>query len=965
MGTTSKARTGETQLNMFLAKALDRRHPRWKATAEQTRTVRGEAGLRPDILIINQGGQPLIIETEVLPAATVEQDAASRLGVTLDPGGERVEQVIALRIPSDLTFVDQAILEDKIETSVYQYAALSLHADGTQTRWPQGGWLEGGIDDLASLCENISLSEQTLTAGLTRLEEAARDISYRMRTTVPQEVLDQIAEELRQEDGEQTSLMAAAIILNAATFHTAIAGHHNICTIDQLRDTNRKLRQSKVLGCWHRIITEVNYLPIFHIAYQIVQTIPTDQANRILEQAAEAAEDLAGIGVTTMHDLAGRMFQQLISDRKFLATFYTLPPSAAMLSELAVSKLNTNWADTEAVTNLRVADLACGTGTLLSAAYQTIRSRYRLAGGDDADIHSKMMESSLIGADVMPQAAHLTASMLSSAHPSIPFGNTRVYTMPYGGDNGESGDITIGSLELLDNRGVETLFAVGEQMVHGRGKEGRQKDMLLPHGTSDLVIMNPPFTSPTNHTNTAVPVPSFAGLGTGSNEQRLMSKKLKVLRRGLERAAGDGNAGLGSDFFDLADAKLAEGGVLAIVLLFTSLRGQSWHKLRKKLSTDYTDITIVSISAHGKHDRAFSADTGVAEVVIVAVKNTGNGDGCSLYINLRQRPESIPEAIYLARLATMCAPNSQHGYLTTGKNRSGVWFRGDIIQEGGIGGLSEPSVAAAITSLPKGKLVLPRTEKEMRIPMTTLSLIGQRGLIGRDIGFHPEAKGSPRGPFVIHPIEGVPEYPMLWGGDGRCERERFLVVAPDHQGIIRDGMKKQAIQVWEQVATRLHFNLDFQLNSQSLATCITHEPVISGGAWPSFNPGSERWVIPILLWSNTTLGLMCFWWTGSRQQQGRSRLPITAQANLPVLDPRRLDFDQINQADSIFDSLRGREFLPANEAYRDKSRQELDRAVLIDLLGLPEDVLGPLDVLRKQWCAEPSVHGGKSTRPPV
>ena len=41
-----------------------------------------------------------------------------------------------------------------------------------------------------------------------------------------------------------------------------------------------------------------------------------------------------------MQDLAGQMFGRLIADRKFLATFYTLPSSAAMLAELAVAKLD-------------------------------------------------------------------------------------------------------------------------------------------------------------------------------------------------------------------------------------------------------------------------------------------------------------------------------------------------------------------------------------------------------------------------------------------------------------------------------------------------------------------------------------------------------------------------------------------------------------------------------------------------
>ena len=43
--------------------------------------------------------------------------------------------------------------------------------------------------------------------------------------------------------------------------------------------------------------------------------------------------------------------------------------------------------------------------------------------------------------------------------------------------------------------------------------------------------------------------------------------------------------------------------------------------------------------------------------------------------------------------------------------------------------------------------------------------------------------------------------------------------------------------------------------------------------------------------------------------------------------------------------------------------RHFDTAVLVDLLGLPASILEPLAVLRRQRCAEPSVRGGKSTRP--
>ena len=47
------------------------------------------------------------------------------------------------------------------------------------------------------------------------------------------------------------------------------------------------------------------------------------------------------------------------------------------------------------------------------------------------------------------------------------------------------------------------------------------------------------------------------------------------------------------------------------------------------------------------------------------------------------------------------------------------------------------------------------------------------------------------------------------------------------------------------------------------------------------------------------------------------------------------------------------------------TRKDLDRELLFGItsvMKLDPDLEEGLDVLRKQWCAEPSVHGGKSTR---
>ena len=211
------------------------------------------------------------------------------------------------------------------------------------------------------------------------------------------------------------------------------------------------------------------------------------------------------------------------------------------------------------------------------------------------------------------------------------------------------------------------------------------------------------------------------------------------------------------------------------------------------------------------------------------------------------------------------------------------------------------------------------------------------------------------------PPGSVPTWPALWSHT--ATRETRMVVVPDSAGEVRPGCEGRATEAWQRTASRLHFNRDFRINSQPLAACVTPEPSIGGRAWPNFLCTDQRWETPLVLWANTTLGLICFWWIGSRQQQGRAMVTISKLPALTVLDPRRLAAMQLDRAGDIFEEFRLRELLPANEAWRDETRQALDRAVLIGLLEITEEVLEPLALLRRQWCAEPSVHGGKKTSP--
>ena len=927
----SKPHNTEPLANAALARALRSRNPNWNnetVHVEQTNVIYQGTAKRPDILITAGMNQSVIVETEFAPANTVDQDAIDRLGVRLESTEEEVEGVLAVILPKDLKTGDL----DAIDRAGFRYATHSLAPGGEKIRWPANGWIEGGIDELADAIEHLSFSNRRLAIGTELLERVVQSAAGLLAKHSAESPLAKIAEDLHQAPGEQTERMAAAICVSAFVFHAAIEEQEGIPPVPLAGHIDK----ARLLDTWDSILA-INYWPIFSIARDIVQELPIKAVPPVMKRIASSVSELAQMGATSYHDLTGRMFQTLITDRKFLATFYTLPESACLLAELAVDRMDVDWSDRSAIEGLRIADFACGTGALLSAAQRAVYRRYRRAGGDDRDLHQTMMESVLMGLDIMPAATHLTCSMLSSAHPSVGYGESGIHTMPYGID--DAGVTHIGALDLLDSGHSYSLFATGGSLGGTEFDSREENSVTVEHYSCDLVIMNPPFTRPTNHEGAErdnTPVPSFAGFGKSHDEQKAMSEKLKRHRP----AFGHGNVGLASNFMDLGHTKLRDGGVLALVIPFAFTSGKGWEKAREALASHYSDIHILSIATAGSTKRAFSADTGMAECLVVASK-LAQSSSSAVFSSLRSRPASLLEAALESR-----------GF----RNRVA---QGDLLDAGGVGVLSDRLIQSA-QSLQEGSLSLPRRSVAMPIPIARLEAVARRGL------YHLDLRGAPpRGAFTICGLRQgeVPEYPALWNHD--AERERRLIVQPDSCGEVNAGYAKKAAKDWKRTASRLHSTLDFQLNSQSLAMCLTPEECLGGRAWPNVIPVQPQYEVPLLLWANSTLGLISFWWYGTRQQNGRACITVTKLPGLPVLDPRALTDFQADRCRTIIEDFKDKPLLPANQAYQDDTRKALDRKLLFGItsvLQLDPDLEEGLDLLRNQWCAEPSVHGGKGTR---
>ncbi len=977
-----KGKNPEQAINFELGKALRSMHPRWNKDAiliQQTGLLVDHPSQRVDILFNHPSGIPVAIETEFSLARTVENDARTRLGKIFELNSNMIEQAIALRLPNELKTLPQDQLSESILNSQFDYCLLSCSdRDILQepTRWPASGWLSGDIQDLATFIEYTSLSENRIAESMTVLEEGIDRSAKLLRYMVGEnsDILKRIAIRLRQGENEQTTRMAMAIVANAVAFHSLIAGQKNIKSLDELKLAGDHIL-NRISTEWVKIRNDINYWPIFDIALQVIAPIQPAIVSKIMDLLTEAVNKLQRLGATSQHDLSGRMFQRLITDRKFLATYYTLPSSATLLAELAIPRLPTDWSDKKSVTALKIADFACGTGALLNASYGAILSRYRRAtkGADDAKIHAKMIERVLVGTDIMPAATHLTTSILSSAHPLETFNNTQIVTLKYGEmKNGTGKDVYIGALELIEQEDTLPEFRIQQEHLSG-DTENLEKPVDLPHESFDLVIMNPPFTRPTGHEADKIgtPVPSFAGFGTTDEDQRRMSKKLSNIQ--LENKAGHGLAGLASNFIDLVDAKVKKGGVIALVIPSTFASGEAWSGARHLIELNYQDIMVVSLGTTKSGEIAFSADTGMAEVLLIATrKTTPSAEKPPVtFVNLLKRPSSLLEAFTIAKIirnrSSDQSGDCQELYLDDEENvivghcvhtKSGFY---DVLGLPGVIRVRDSDVSRVALRLSQGHLLLPRLRGNLDLPIVKLEELGTRG------PHHQGINGRSAGFFNIADlIAGVtPKYPVLWSHDVSSGRESRLVVSPDKQGKPRLRQEAKADYFWSEHSSKLCFNRDFRLNSQPLCACLTTTPVLGGRAWPSFRCYDSEHEIPILLWMNTTLGLFSHWFTGTRQQSGRSLLSVMLFPNLGVLDVRILSKSQIKKSQSIFSEFSDVELLPANEAWRDEQRKALDHTVLVDMLNQPPEVMESLELLRTKWCSEPTVHGGKSTRPPV
>ena len=967
------SRQHENTITTKLVDILNRMRSTW-TLEEQTRPFKNNQKC-PDVFVTELGREPIAIEVKLdgkSPNIRGEAQAVQHLGEELSPAPNMVAEILttamALRIPARFLHVERRYLEQELRQADDIHYVLLSRDELDTNRFPNEGWAEGTIGDVAMALQLGATPNSRIQKAAALLEHSVNQAALLLEAAIATRpsIGAAIGDILHQQPGEQTSRMAMLIITNAFVFQSSLAGKPEMEQVSSLAhltvDDDTPIKYSNVLKDWN-IIREVNYRHIFDVAHQLVHAIATDDelVGRVLSILCRAAHELVSGGIAQVHELAGIVFQRLIIDRKYIKANYTRPEAVALLSTLVFLNVDDKRPE---VHRLKVGDFACGTGALLNGVYQRILSMHEQAGGIGEDIHSDMMEHNIGGCDIMPNASHLTAALLTSTYPDKKIGQTRIHTLPYGRQ--VDGTYALGALDFLNDPELTLTFYLmesGSQQVGGEGDTVVNKQRAFRHREFDIVVDNPPFSKPNADSGSSIPKPVFEGSERSQEDTAAMRR---ALRREDIRVA-NGQAGLASYFVDLADRMLKSNGksTMGFILPATALASPHWQKVRDMWATEYHNVIVVTIADAEISNCTFSSDTGMAECMIVATKGKGENTGRGTFISLLHQPRSALESVAIG--------NGIHRIDNT-RIMEDTPIGGDELKIGDetVGHLldcplpvGEAWAASRVKAmeliqsahrLANGELWLPTQTAPIEIPICRVDEIATIGMSHLDV-----FGGNGRGAFDMGTgCSDSDDYPCLW--KVKSPLQRAMLVQPDSHGILRSDGRPKLQQLLAR-NSRTHYNLGLQFNANSVLVFFTERPTLGVSLIKNVAFENTRYEIAWTLWCNTTLGLLCHWVHSNKQQQGRGMLSQLTLYTLSTLDVRCLSAEALANVDHIFDEMKHQRMLPFNEADQDEVRHALDRRFLTEVLGITSaDVHAAVGRLREKLCAEPSIHGGKKSR---
>lgn len=700
-----------------------------------------------------------------------------------------------------------------------------------------------------------------------------------------------------------------------------------------------------ILKHWHYILNEINYYPIFNIAYNLLESISADsEIDKGLRNLINSALKVVKWRASLRHDLAGRIYHRLLEEAKYLGAYYTSIPSAVLLLKIALKPemYNVNWSNTDSIASLKIADFACGTGTLLMATADAITDNYLSAcsrsaiESDLVSLHNALMSSVIYGFDVIPSAIHLTASTLMLRMPETLSNVTNLWSASFGGRSGD-----LGSVELFSHESIPGVFFSLPKKVTGMGE--KEENPHMPK--LDLCVMNPPFTS-SRRANLL-----FGSLS--SKERSAMQKKLKKMMK-LHNIQANLTAGLAAVFTALGDQYVREGGTLALVLPRSVLSGIAWVKTRNLLKQKY-HLEIAIVCHEPKHWN-FSESTSLSEALLILRKNDSEkaqNQNETIFVNLWKNCENVLDGLSLGDVLQKISAvgfNDKNKVTTVkvGDKKYGEAIAVNIKELKSDNwslpiSFAQTDLIRSAFYLTQNQLFIPGSKDLNKINLVKLGELGSLGFDPRDV----------YDAFELTNEKTI--YPALWGHDSKkiisisSRPNQYLV--PLLSPRVDRSITRDSSHIWSG-ASRLLLAQRTRINTKRLNAIVVNEKVLSD-VWLPFTFSNKKLIEKkekaLALWFNSSLGLLLL--LSQREETEGSYIQIKKPAlmSLPVLDAETLTITQLESLSNYFDEISDKKLLPFGKIGADLIRKEIDKK-LTSVLKLPD-----IDIIRKMLSREPVV----------